>query len=369
MGTRDQDPPREGGASQFEQVLGLGLPVLLLLACLLIVAPFIPALVWSAVIVVTLWRPLEWLTARLGGRRRLVALLLALAMLALVVGPAVSLAETVASGLPQLRGMAADLLEAVPREPPKALVAIPLVGERIGQSWRAFAEDAGAAADLVERIGPGVARWLLERLAGIGETLLQFLLVAVTTAVLYAQGRAAADMAERLALRLGGAEGTEALDVATRAVRAVSAGVVGTAAAQAILAAIGFAAAGVPGVPLLGLGVLVFGIIQLGPLPVWAPVVIWLYHTGDTLTATLLLVWSLGAVQTVDNFLRPVLISRGARLPLLLMLIGVLGGLLAMGLIGVFLGPTLLGVGHVMLRRWLGLEVPGIAPAPEARAE
>jgi predicted PurR-regulated permease PerM len=84
-------------------------------------------------------------------------------------------------------------------------------------------------------------------------------------------------------------------------------------------------------------------------------------------TATLLLVWSLGVVQTVDNFLRPVLISRGARLPLLLMLIGVLGGLLAMGLIGVFLGPTLLGVGYVMLRRWLGMEVPGVAPAEPTR--
>jgi len=367
MGPLDQDPPREGRASPFEQVLGLGLPVLLLLACLLIVAPFIPALVWSAIIVVTLWRPLEWLAARLGGRRRLVALLLALAMLALVVGPAVSLAETVASGLPQLRGMAGDLLEAVPREPPKALVAIPLLGERVGETWRTLAEDAGAVADLAERVGPGVARWLLARLAGIGETVLQFLLVAATTAVLYAQGRPAAEMAERLALRLGGAEGREALEVATRAIRAVSAGVVGTAAAQAILAAVGFAAAGVPGVPLLGLGVLVFGIIQIGPLPMWAPVVLWLYHTGETLTATLLLVWSLGVVQTVDNFLRPMLISRGARLPLLLMLIGVLGGLLAIGLIGVFLGPTLLGVGYVLLRRWLGMEVPGIASAPEAR--
>lgn len=363
MTEQEPTPPRPGRTTQFEQVLGYGLPILLLIACLLIVAPFIPALVWSAVIVVTLWRALEWLTDRLGGRRGLVATLLALAMLALVVGPAVSLADTIAAGLPQIRGMISDLIAAVPREPPRMLVSLPLVGERIGDSWRTLAEDAGAAADLVERVGPAVARWLLASLAGIGETLLQFLLVAITTAVLYAQGRAAADMAERLAARLGGTEGTEALDVATRAIRAVSAGVVGTAAVQAVLAAIGFAAAGVPAVPLLALGVLIFGIIQLGPLPVWAPVVIWLYHTGDTVTATLLLVWSLGVVQTVDNFLRPVLISRGARLPLLLMLIGVLGGLLAMGLIGVFLGPTLLGVGYVMLRRWLGMEVPGVVPA------
>jgi len=357
-------PPPPSRTTQFEQVLGYGLPVLLLAACLLIVAPFIPSLVWSAVIVVTLWRPLEWLTARLGNRRGLVATLLALAILALLVGPAVSLVDTIAAGLPQLRGMVSDLVAAVPREPPRMVVSLPLVGERIADTWRMLAEDAGAAADLVERVGPAVARWLLASLTGIGETLLQFLLVAITTAVLYAKGPAAAATAERLAERLGGTGGTEALEVATRAIRGVSAGVIGTAAAQAVLAAIGFAAAGVPAVPLLGLGVLIFGIIQLGPLPVWAPVVIWLYHTGDTLTATLLLVWSLGVVQTVDNFLRPVLISRGARLPLLLMLIGVLGGLLAMGLIGVFLGPTLLGVGYVMLRRWLGMDAPVAAEPP-----
>lgn len=359
--SEERTVPRPGRAPQFEQVLGYGLAVLLLLACLVIIAPFIPALVWSAVIVVTLWRPLEWLTARLGNRRGLVATLLALAMLALVVLPAVSLVDTITAGLPQLRGMAADLVAAVPREPPRLIASLPLFGERLSETWRTLAEDAGAAADLVERVGPAIAGWLLRSLAEIGETMLQFLLVAIATAVLYAKGDVAAEMTARLAARLGGAEGTEALDVATRAIRGVSAGVVGTAAVQAVLAAIGFAAAGVPAVPLLGLGVLIAGIIQIGPLPVWLPVVLWLYHSGETLTATLLLAWNLGAVQTVDNVLRPVLISRGARLPLLLMLIGVLGGLVAMGLIGVFLGPTLLGVGYVMLRRWLGMEAPVVA--------
>jgi predicted PurR-regulated permease PerM len=362
MGEDETGPSSAGRRSQFEQALGYGLPVLLLLACLAIVAPFIPALVWSAVIVVTLWRPLEWLTERLGGRRGLVATLLALALLGLVVGPVVSLADNIASGIPEFRRIGSDLVAAVPREPPGFLAATPLLGGRLADTWRTLAEDAGAASDLVERVAPAIGRWLLASLAGIGETFLQFLLVAVATAVLYAQGRPAAEMAERLAARLGGTEGTEALDVATRAIRAVSAGVVGTAAAQALLAGLGFLAAGVPAPALLGLGVLFFGIIQLGPLPVWAPVVLWLYSAGETLTATLLLAWMLAVVQTIDNVLRPLLISRGARLPLLLMLVGVLGGMIAMGLIGVFLGPTILGVGYVMLRRWLGLETEGVTP-------
>jgi predicted PurR-regulated permease PerM len=358
-------PPR---VVKFETAMGYGLPLLLLIACLWVVAPFIPALVWSAVIVVTLWQPLEWLTARLGGRRGLVAGLLAIAMLALVVMPALSVAEMLADGMPRIRQMAAQLFAAVPREPPATLLTLPLVGAQMGDAWRTLAEDANAAADVAQRLAPAVGRWLLARLAGIGETLLQFVLVAIATAVLYAQGRAAADMAQRMAARLGGTQGTEVLDVATRAIRGVSAGVIGTAAAQAMLAGIGFAVAGVPAPVLLAVGVLVFGIIQMGPLPVWLPVVIWLYTTGDTLTAVLLLAWNAGVVQTIDNILRPVLISRGARLPLLLMLVGVLGGLLAMGLIGVFLGPTLLGVGYVMLRRWLGMELPAVAaPAGEEK--
>jgi predicted PurR-regulated permease PerM len=354
---------------KFEQALGYGLPLLLLFACLYVITPFAPALLWSAVIVVTLWRPLEWLTARLGGRRGLVATLLALAMLALVVMPAISVVEMLADGVPRMRQMLAELFAAVPREPPGAVLALPVVGTQAGDAWRMLAEDATAAGDIAQRIAPAVARWLLARLAGIGETLLQFALVAIATAVLYAQGPAAATMAERLAARLGGAAGTEALDVATRAIRGVSAGVIGTAAAQALLAGIGFAVAGVPAPVLLAVGVLLFGIIQIGPLPVWLPVVIWLSATGDTLTAILLLAWNAGVVQTIDNVLRPLLISRGARLPLLLMLVGVLGGLIAMGLIGVFLGPTLLGVGYVMLRRWLGMELPGeAAPAGNGKA-
>jgi predicted PurR-regulated permease PerM len=357
----DKAPLAQSRVVKFETAMGYGLPLLLLLACLYVVAPFIPALVWSAVIVVTLWQPLEWLTARLGGRRGLVATLLAFAMLALVVMPAISVAEMLADGMPRIRQMAAQLFAALPREPPETLLGLPLVGQQAGDAWRLLAEDATAAADAAQRFAPAVGRWLLARLAGIGETLLQFVLVAIATAVLYAQGRAAAEMAGKLAARLGGAEGTEVLDVATRAIRGVSAGVIGTAAAQATLAGIGFAVAGVPAPVLLAVGVLVFGIIQIGPLPVWLPVVIWLYTTGDTFTAILLLAWNAGVVQTIDNILRPVLISRGARLPLLLMLVGVLGGLIAMGLIGVFLGPTLLGVGYVMLRRWLGMPLPGAA--------
>ena len=356
------DPP--SGYAEFERLLALALPGLLVVACLVVIAPFAAALIWAAVIVVSLWRPLEWLTARLGGRRGAVGALLTVATLAVVVGPAVALADAAVSAIPALRAMAKDLSAAAETSGPALLARLPLVGDRAAAAWTALLADVGPLVDAIGRIAPEIGGWLARQTLAVGVTLLQLLLVSLATGVMYARGPAGATLVRRLAERVGGAEGIETLEVAVRAIRAVSAGVVGTAAAQAVLAWVGFALAGVPAPFALAIGVLVLGIVQIGPLPVWLPVVVWMFATSDdTLANILLLIWCAGAVQTVDNVLRPLLISRGARLPLLLMLVGVLGGLISMGLIGVFLGPTILGVGYVLLRRWLGLEPMPIAPS------
>ncbi|WP_439577100.1 AI-2E family transporter [Elioraea sp.] len=356
------DPPT--GYIQFERLLALALPGLLVVACLIVIAPFAAALLWAAVIVVSVWRPLEWLTARLGGRRGLVGSLLTVTTLAVIVGPAVALGDAAVSAIPELRAMAGDLGAAARTHGPALLAQLPLVGERAAAAWTALVEDVGPLVDALGALAPEIGGWLARQTLALGVTVLQLLLVALGTGVMYARGPAGAQLVGRLAERIGGAEGTETLDVAVRAIRAVSTGVVGTAAVQAVLAWLGFALAGVPAPFALSIGVLVLGIVQIGPLPVWLPVVVWMFATSDdTLANVLLLIWSAGVVQTVDNVLRPLLISRGARLPLLLMLVGVLGGLISMGLIGVFLGPTILGVGYVLLRRWLGLEPIPIAPS------
>lgn len=356
------DPP--AGYVQFERLLALALPGLLLVACLVVIAPFAAALLWAAVIVVSLWRPLEWLTARLGGRRAAVGTLLALAMLALLVGPAIALGDAAVAAFPQVQAMAQALGAVAAERAPLWLAGVPMIGDRLAATWRMMVGDAGALIDTVSGVAPEIGAWLARQTLALGATLIQLLLVALATGVLYAQGPAGARVALRLAERVGGTDGIETLEVAVRAIRAVSAGVIGTAAVQAVLAWIGFAVAGVPAALPLAVGILVLGIVQVGPLPVWLPVVAWMFATAEsTLAAVLLTVWCAGVVQTVDNVLRPILISRGARLPLLLMLVGVLGGLLSMGLIGVFLGPTILGVGYVLLRRWLGLEPIPTAPS------
>jgi predicted PurR-regulated permease PerM len=356
------DPPT--GYVQFERLLALALPGLLLVACLVVIAPFAAALLWAAVIVVSLWRPLEWLSERLGGRRATVGTLLAILMVALLVTPAIAVGDAAVSAFPQLRAMAQELGAVASARAPLWLAQVPVVGARLAASWTAMVGDAGGLVDAVGALAPDVGRWLARQTLAVGGTLIQLLLVALATGVMYAQGPAGARIALRFAERIGGEDGIETLDVAVRAIRAVSAGVIGTAAAQAVLAWIGFTAAGVPAALPLAFGVLVLGIVQIGPLPIWLPIVIWMFATSDsTVTAILLAVWCAGVVQTVDNILRPILISRGARLPLLLMLVGVLGGLISMGLIGVFLGPTILGVGYVLMRRWLGLDPIPAAPS------
>lgn len=358
------DRPRLASPTQsppFERLLAVVLPAALALACLFVIAPFAAPLLWAAVIVVSLWRPLERATALFGGRRATVATLLGLALLALLVVPAIALTDAAVEALPRLLDMAHGIGALVLTDVPGWLERIPLVGEGLAERWRGLAGDAEQLAGALARLAPEIGGWIARQTVAVGGTVVQLLLVAVATAVLYVHGPAGAVIAQRLAERIGGAEGRETLAVAVRAIRAVSAGVIGTSVVQALLAGIGFAVAGVPSALILAVAVLVLGIVQIGPLPVWLPVVLWMFATSERLLpAVLLTLWCAGVVQTVDNILRPLLISRGARLPLLLMLVGGLGGLISMGLIGVFLGPTLLGVGYVLLRRWLGLEpLPG----------
>ncbi len=343
----------EPGYESFERLVGLAIVFLLVVACFVIVAPFVPALIWSTFIVISLWGPLERVAQWLGGRRKLVGVLLGLAIAALLIVPGVRVVDTLVGSGPSLQQAFDQIIAGNLANPPLWLADLPLIGAHIATIWRGvFAGTVPIAAEL-KTVVPAVLGWLAAGGLAIGSAALQFLLVAIACGVLYAHGEASAALANRFAERIGGRNGLEALDIAARVIRAVSLGVVGTAFVQAVLAAIGFWVAGVPAAALLGAIALVLCIAQIGPLLVWVPACIWLYSTGNEFAAIGLAVWSALVVQGIDNVLRPLLISRSARLPLLVMLIGVLGGLLAVGLIGVFIGPTLLAVGHALLLSWL----------------
>jgi len=182
--------------------------------------------------------------------------------------------------------------------------------------------------------------------------IVQFVVTIVIAAVMYANGEAAAATARRFGRRLAGERGEESIKLAGQAIRGVALGVVVTALVQSLLGGAGLAAAGVPFAGVLTVAMLMFCLAQVGPLIVLAPAVIWVYWTGDNVWGTVLLIWAT-FVGTLDNFLRPYLIKKGADLPLLLIFSGVIGGLLSFGLLGIFVGPVVLAVTYKLLQSWL----------------
>jgi predicted PurR-regulated permease PerM len=190
----------------------------------------------------------------------------------------------------------------------------------------------------------------------------RFLLTVIIVALLYLKGEEAAGWVLSFANRLAGRQGREAAILAGKAIRGVALGVVLTGLIQAALGGAGLALAGVPGTALLTGIIFVLCLAQLGPMPVLLPAVGWLYWSGEALWGTILLVWTV-FVGTFDNFLRPFLIRRGVDLPLVLVFTGVIGGLIAFGVIGLFIGPVVLAVTYTLLAEWVrGGTAEGDAP-------
>ncbi len=332
-------------------VLVLGL---LIAGSLWILRPFLGSTIWAAMVVVTTWPVMLRVQARLRGRRwaavavmTLLLLLLFAVPLALTLVTLVDNADRIvewAKGLATLR---------LPATPPAWLAALPLIGAKLVQAW----EQAVAAGidGLLPRVQPyagSVTRWFVAEIGSVGFVLVQFLLTVAIAAVMYANGEEAARQVRAFASRLGGERGSAMVTLAGAAIRGVALGVGVTALVQAVLGGIGLALAGIPFAGLLTALMFMLCIAQIGALPVLVPAVIWAFWSGDTGWGVFLAVWSV-VVGTLDNFLRPVLIRLGADLPLLLIFAGVIGGLFAFGLVGIFVGPVVLAVAYTLFESWI----------------
>jgi predicted PurR-regulated permease PerM len=325
----------------------------LLALSLWVLSPFLAATVWATMIVVATWPWLIALERLFGGRRTPAVAVMSVGMLLLLVGPLWWAITTIADRSEQLTSFWKTLMDNGIPPPPDWVEAIPYVGEKIATAWQGFID--GGASGLLDHITPyasSTGRWLLSQFGGLGGMLIQFLLVVVIAAILYASGEAAAAMARAFGKRLAGERGEDAIVLAGQAIRAVALGVGVTALVQTVLGGLGLVIAGVPFAAVLSAAMLMLCIAQAGPSLVLFPAVAWMYWEGDMGWATFLLVWSL-VVVSLDNFLRPMLIKRGADLPLLLIFAGVIGGLLSFGLIGIFVGPVALAVTYTLLRAWM----------------
>ncbi len=344
------------------QVLSLGVVVA---ATVWVMRPFLPAIVWASMIVIASWPILLAVQARLGRRRGPAVAVMVLALLALFVVPTWLGVSTIVSNVDRVEQFVRSLATEGLPPPPSWLGGIPFVGRRVLDGWSEFSEHPDALVARAEPYMDEAARWIASKAGGLGAAVIQFALTVVVSGILYATGEKAARGVLRFLRRLAGERGENAGRLAGKAVRAVALGIVVTAVAQTVVAGAGLMFAGVPHAAVLTAIVFVFCIAQVGPVLVVVPAIIWLYTSGAVGRGTVLLVFSIVAV-VLDNILRPLLIKRGADLPLLLIMSGVIGGVIGFGVVGLFIGPVLLAVAWTLVTSWVSeLDHAGVATASQ----
>ncbi len=328
--------------------------VVLLGTSLWIVRPFLGPAIWAAMVVVASWPLMLRVQHRLWGRRSLAVVVMTLLLLLLFVVPLTLAVVTIVGNADRIVDWAHLATGSrLPPAPPPWLAQLPRVGDAITRAWA----QAGALglSEALPRLSPyagDLTRWFVRQVGGLGFLLLQFLLTLLLAGVMFATGEEAVLLLRRFAVRLGGPRGGAIIDLAGGAIRGVALGVGGTAIVQAVLSGLGLLVAGVPFAGLLTALIFMLCIAQLGPLPVLVPAAIWAFWNGSTGWGIFIAVVAV-VVALLDNVLRPLLIRIGADLSLLLIFSGVVGGLLAFGLVGIFVGPVVLAVAFTLLEAWI----------------
>jgi predicted PurR-regulated permease PerM len=318
-----------------------------------VLRPFVAAFIWATMIVVSTWPLLIRVERMLGGRRGPAVAVMTLALMAIVVLPVGLAVRALVEHLDDIPALREALSRVQVPPPPGWVAGLPLVGSRLAGGWAELS--AATPAELAARLQPyvqGAATWFRHQAGTLLGLFVQFLLTAILAAVLYSAGESWAAWARRFGRRLADERGDRAVVLAGQAIRGVALGVVVTAVVQTTLGGIGVLVAGVPLAPVLTATMFMLCLAQIGPILVLLLATVWVYLHAGAAWGTVMLVYAL-VVGFLDNFLRPVLIRRGADLPLLLIFAGVVGGLVGFGIIGIFVGPVILAVTYTLLDDWI----------------
>ena len=325
----------------------------LIAASFWILHPFVSALLWATMIVISTWPLMLKVQELLWGKRSLAVAFMTLLLLMMLVVPLTLSIITVVERSAEIVGWTRSLANLSIPTPPSWVGTLPVVGKKIADGWNHLA--TSTPTELSARITPyaGIAAsWVAAKAGGFGMMIAQFLLTVIISAILYSTGEMAAAGVCLFARRLAGQPGEDAAILAAKATRGVALGVGVTALVQSLLGGIGLAVSGVPAATLLTAVMFMLCLAQVGPGLVLIPAVIWLFWQDQTLWGSIMIGWTL-FVGTIDNFIRPFLIKKGADLPMILIFAGVLGGLIAFGIIGLFIGPVVLAVTYTLLSAWV----------------
>ncbi|MYM21686.1 AI-2E family transporter [Duganella sp. FT135W] len=339
---------------RFQPYTRLAAVILLVIGCLIVLRPFLAAILFAAAITISSWPLYQRLLARLKQRRTIAALAMSVGLTLLIIVPLALVTWNIADNASDFYDQVKAGLGSGTLDPPAWLKDIPLAGEAaynyLAKLLHNREELLNVAKNLLE---PG-RRILLGGGMVLGSGVAQVSLAVFVSFFLYRDGQAIVQALASGMDKLIGEQSVAVADTVSRTVRGVMYGLLGTALAQAAVAAVGFLIAGVPAVALLSVATFLFSLIPVGPPLIWGGATIWLFNQGSTGWAIFMLVWGMFVISGVDNVVKPVLISRGSSLPFILVLLGVMGGVLAFGFVGLFIGPTLLAVGLGLLRSWTG---------------
>lgn len=332
----------------------VGLVVVLVLLCYLIFAPFLTMMLWALILAITIYPLHQKLATLMGGKQGLAATLIVLLACGVIVTPTVMLASQFGDSVHSLVNSVRDDTLQIP-VPPETVAAWPVIGNKVYAVWSQAHNDLPA---LVKSMQPKIGELATKALgivAALGGSLLMFLFSFVVAGIIMAYGEAGARVMKEIFERIVGiARGGELAELSTATVRAVASGVIGIACIQALIIGVSLMIAGVPFAGVLAVVVLVLGVAQVPALLVTLPVIGWIwasgeYNTGPAVAFTVLLF--VGGMA--DNVLKPLMLGRGVDAPMPVILIGALGGMATSGILGMFIGATLLALGYQIFMRWV----------------
>jgi predicted PurR-regulated permease PerM len=356
--------------SRFEQYARMAAAVLLVFGCILVVQPFIGAILFAGVLVMSTWPLFVRLRDRWGGRGTLAALALVLGMVVLIALPVALAAQSlVVHSSSVVESVRSFLERRDAMQLPATVTSIPYLGPWLNEYWQLLLGSRDELIALAKRLADPAKTMFLAMGAAIGQGLVQVLIALFVAFFFYRDGDRVRRLVVEASARLAGHHsGAQLISTAQGAVRGVVYGLLGTAVAQAIVAVIGFFIAGVPGAMLLGALTFILSLIPMGPVLVWGGAAAWLYAQDQTGWSIFMVLYGVLVISSVDNVVKPILMSRAGNLSMLLVVLGVFGGAIAFGFIGLFVGPALLAVGWSLLKGWLDDDAREAAAAAQEAA-
>lgn len=347
-----------------EATIRIGLLLIIAAWCFRIVEPFIASIIWGIIIAIAAHPLYSRLRASVGEKQKLSAIIFTLILLIILMVPTVLLADTLLDGIKMLTEKIKDGSLSIP-SPPENLSHIMVIGNPLAQFWLLASENIDKAIQQLTPALKVIGGWLLSAATGAGLAILHFIAAIIIAGVLLANSSESNRAARAITFRLADEKGTDLADLVEATVRSVANGILGVAVIQSLMAGISFMVVGLPAAGLLALLCLIFSIAQIGTAPILIPVIIYLFYTADTFTAVAFLIWVI-PLGLIDNILKPILLGRGVKTPMVVIFIGAIGGLLSSGVIGLFIGAVILAIGYELFLLWLKAE-PSTTPLSIAK--